>query len=291
MISHLCPSCRRVNAADAQRCRTCGAELADADTQRMPLQPLGATSSAGALWLDDLGEPQRALRPVHDPKAASPLLTLREIRLPPAPSVVVQPPAEELVVSDPVVQPPLTPETPIRSTSGTPLVADAAARSARKAANRAKVRRARLRGASAANGTTPAVPEVLVLEADDSAREQLCRLLQAFGFGVRTARDAAEASALAASRPFVAAFVDIALATADGGDGIDLCKHVREASGRRGGGAPVLVLAVAKLRPVDRVRAKLAGCDETILKPATRGSVARLLDARGIALPSDARRI
>lgn len=256
----------------------------------MPLQPLGATSSAGALWLDDLGEPQRA-RPIHDPKAPSPSLTLREIRLPPAPSVVVQPPAEELVVSDPVVQPPLTPETPIRSTSGTPLVADAAARSARKAANRAKVRRARLRGASAANGTTPAVPEVLVLEADDSAREQLCRLLQAFGFGVRTARDAAEASALAASRPFVAAFVDIALATADGGDGIDLCKHVREASGRRSGGAPVLVLAVAKLRPVDRVRAKLAGCDETILKPATRGSVARLLDARGIALPSDARRI
>jgi CheY-like chemotaxis protein len=249
MISHLCPSCRRFNAADAQRCRTCGAELLDADTQRMPLHPLAATSSAGALWLDDLGEPQRALRPIHDPKAMSPLLTLREIQLPPA-----------------------------------------AARSARKAANRAKVRRARLRGASAANGTTSTAPEVLVLEADDSAREQLCGLLQAFGFGVRTARDAAGASALLASRPFVAAFVDIALAAADGGDGIALCKQVREASERRDSGALVLVLVVAKLRPVDRVRAKLAGCDETILKPATRGSVARLLDARGIALPSDARR-
>jgi len=35
----------------------------------------------------------------------------------------------------------------------------------------------------------------------------------------------------------------------------------------------------------------LAGCDEAILKPFTRGSVASVLDARGVALPSDARHL
>ena len=38
-----------------------------------------------------------------------------------------------------------------------------------------------------------------------------------------------------------------------------------------------------------RVRAELAGCDEVIAKPVTRGSVARVLDGRGVWLPCDAR--
>jgi CheY-like chemotaxis protein len=363
MVINLCPTCRRVNAADARRCHACGGDLYDTETQAAPLQTLAASRSASALWLDDLGEPPRTHRRMSEPETASPLITLRDIGLPPAPAPVVQPPAEELVVSDPIVQPPLTVEAPIRDTRdaslipvvqppaeelvvsdpvvqrplteeapirdtrdaslipvvqppaeelvvsdpvvqpplireapsrntlGAPLVADAAARSARKAANKAKVRRARLRSASAAGSGSAAVPDVLVLDADDSSRAQLSGLLRAFGFGVRSAVDAAEAASLAASWPFVAAFVDIALTTADGGDGIDLCKQIHEVSAHRDGGAPVLVLLVAQLRSVDRVRAKLAGCDETILKPVTRGSVARLLDARGVALPSDARRI
>jgi hypothetical protein len=51
----------------------------------------------------------------------------------------------------------------------------------------------------------------------------------------------------------------------------------------------LLVLASAALQPMDRVRAELAGCDETIVKPVTRGSVAGALDKRGIALPVDPR--
>jgi hypothetical protein len=52
-----------------------------------------------------------------------------------------------------------------------------------------------------------------------------------------------------------------------------------------------LVLVAARLQPTDRVRAALAGCDETILKPMSRGVVARVLDVRGISLPSDERRV
>ena len=40
---------------------------------------------------------------------------------------------------------------------------------------------------------------------------------------------------------------------------------------------------------MDRVRAELAGCEEIIAKPVTRGSVAAVLDSRGIALPADRR--
>jgi hypothetical protein len=44
-----------------------------------------------------------------------------------------------------------------------------------------------------------------------------------------------------------------------------------------------------RLKPTDRVLAELAGCEETILKPVTRTSVAAALDSRGVALPADRR--
>ncbi|MFY9510123.1 MAG: hypothetical protein WAQ05_04020, partial [Rubrivivax sp.] len=54
--------------------------------------------------------------------------------------------------------------------------------------------------------------------------------------------------------------------------------------------AMLRVLTSAPLSPVQRVRASLAGFDEVLAKPVSRGNVARVLDARGIVLPSDARR-
>jgi hypothetical protein len=50
------------------------------------------------------------------------------------------------------------------------------------------------------------------------------------------------------------------------------------------------VLVSTQLRPVERVRAKLAGCDGMLVKPVTRGDVARTLEACGLSLPADARR-
>ena len=65
---------------------------------------------------------------------------------------------------------------------------------------------------------------------------------------------------------------------------------MRERSRLPGETKPVLVLMALQLSATDRVRAGLAGIQEIVLGAPTRGSVAKVLDARGIALPSDARR-
>jgi CheY-like chemotaxis protein len=175
---------------------------------------------------------------------------------------------------------------PVRRPAHAPLVADKAARAALKVARRGAVRRDRLQSTAAASA---AAPDVLVLDADDTACHQMCSLLRGFGFGVRSTANVAEAFALATAQPFVAVFADVAL---DGsGGGIGLFQHVRGTAQRHGAGSTLLVLAAARLSHIDRVRAELAGCDEAITKPVSRGSVARVLDSHGVALPSDARRV
>ncbi len=98
------------------------------------------------------------------------------------------------------------------------------------------------------------------------------------------ADDPARARALSLARPFAVVFVDVPLDGSDGGAGIELVKHFQ------GQAEALLVLVSAALRPLDQVRAELAGCDATLGKPVSRGSVARVLDSHGIALPADARR-
>ena len=274
MRPKLCPSCEHINSADTSICEACGTDWGEADTQRLPLRPVARVHSIGALWLDELGESRRTPRPADEPSLASRSTTLRETHVPLAPALVVQAPA---------------PDGLVRDATDTTLAADV--RADQKATQRAEVRRRRLRRPSGTGGAARITPEVLVLDANDTSRDSLCHLLRAFGFGVHAMSDPAEASALAASRVLVAIFVDMALMTANGGDGIELCSQIREIRQRRDAGASVLVLLAARLRPIDRVRAELAGCDEVILKPVSRGVVARALDARGILLPSDERRI
>jgi CheY-like chemotaxis protein len=281
MTANLCPVCRSVIPTDAQRCSVCGAALDEWDARAPPVRPPTEGRPASALWLDDPVAPPHPPEPADEPEAAPLSITLREIDLPPPPEVLAGPPSP---------RPPTSAEGLVMSDPEPPLITEAAQLALNKTARRATVRRERLLGESAAGVAAPTVPEVLVLDADDTARDQICSLLRAFGFGVHAANDAGKASALVASRAFAAAFVDIALDGADGGAGIDLCKHVRNASRRRGGAPTLLVLVAAQLPPTDRVRADLAGCDEVILKPVTRGSVARVLDSHHIVLPSDLRR-
>jgi CheY-like chemotaxis protein len=305
MSVNLCPACRQVNEPGAKRCLACSASLRGSDTVILPLRPTAPPRDlAGVLWLDDLMAPKREA-PVLPPPAPAPVpvpapavetelsITLREIDAPPADGdipVVVATLVEDLVVSGPGVEVPVLRDAVVHRSRGNAPPADPVWQAEQRAAKRASVRRARLRSNSGPASDEPAVPEVLVLDADDAARDQLCTLLRAFGFGVHSVADAGKAALLVASRPFVAAFVDIVLDASDGGAGIDLCKHIK-APAAAGRPTAMLVLVAAQLRPVDRVRAGLAGCDEMLAKPVTRGSVARLLDARGIALPSDARRI
>jgi CheY-like chemotaxis protein len=51
-----------------------------------------------------------------------------------------------------------------------------------------------------------------------------------------------------------------------------------------------LIVVTGSPRPVERVRAELAGCDAFLLKPVSRGAVAQALEACGVALPIDSRR-
>ncbi|HTP72275.1 MAG TPA: hypothetical protein VML58_08660 [Burkholderiaceae bacterium] len=144
---------------------------------------------------------------------------------------------------------------------------------------------------AASPAVAPAVvadaPTILLLRATSADADPLSEQLKAFGFDVRLRTDLPD---LPAPWPFVAVFVDLALRPADGGDAIDLCNEVRERSRLPGVLKPVLVLVADQLSPTNRVRAGLAGCNEILLGAISRGSVAKVLDTRGIKLPSDQRK-
>jgi hypothetical protein len=55
--------------------------------------------------------------------------------------------------------------------------------------------------------------------------------------------------------------------------------------------APAVLTVTAKLQPASRVRAALFGISSPLIKPVTRGDVARALEACDVILPSDARRL
>ena len=277
MLINLCHACRRVNAADAKHCDACGVLLEGAATRPRPLR--GSRRQAATALPEPAPSPELAI-------------TLREVGAAPAgsaawPAAARRVTSEEVLISDHEMRPHL-----VRPMAATPDAAapalPGAARSNDKAERRAAVRRSRKRVTPAVDDP-PVVPEVLVFDAHDGDRDRLCNLLRGFGFGVHAVDRADKAAVLAVSRDFVAAFVDIALDAGDGGAGIDLCKRVRAVGPRPDGSQTLLVLVKAKLKPMDRVRAELVGCDETVAKPVTRGSVAGLLDARGIALPTDPR--
>ena len=279
MPANQCPACRYLNAPEVRRCEACGADLGTWDALPLPVLTFTQVDATGALWLDDLPQPEghRASVPDAAPEEAPMSLSLREVEA--APLLAAAPRGPREPASDAARE---------GTVDGPPAGVEAAARAQRKAARRAQVRRARLRGSAAGDDAVSPQHEILVLAPDDGSRDQLCGLLRAFGFGVHIG---ARHSVDTPSRPMVAVFVDMAIDLEGGGDGIDLCHLLHEADRRRGGHAPVLVLVAGRLRPVDQVRATLAGCDDVLQKPVTRGSVASVLDARGITLPSDARRL
>jgi len=275
MMFKLCPACRYVNDADATRCEDCGAPLGPGDA----VGPAAATATGAiaeaapplvALTLRDMLAPPPANTAPRDGAAAGGSAPHRA-----EPSPAFPPLDEQWLAADPPPAP-----------SASPAPEDPQARTAlaeARAARRAAVRRARLQASAADTGHF--VPEVLVLDRDAVARDTLSGLLRLFGFGVIGVADAGRATLLLTERPFTAVFADIALDGADGGIGIEFCRHLRE------GAAPkVLVLVSEPLNAVDRVRAQLLGFDGMLPKPARRGDVAGVLDARGVALPCDARR-
>lgn len=266
-------------------------------TQPQPRPALRQPASSGAIWLDDLALPQAQDSAAHAadtvpgtlPELAITLLEVEAGAPVSAQWSLASPPPHAAALMWPDHEPPRVP-------APAPAIARVASLSAqphtvqarRKAERRAAVRKSRLRSKTTADAASTA-SEVLVFDTHTVERERLRKLLRDFGFRVYAVGSADEAAALAASHSFVAAFVDIALELNDGRDGLDLCQRVRTAGASRGGVEALLIVTATRLKPTDRVRAELAGCDELILKPVTRGSVAGVLDSRGVVLPTDQR--
>jgi hypothetical protein len=203
------------------------------------------------------------------------VLNLLDVEVPLAPASSEVPIDDGLVRSDAEVRP-------------VPWLGDPEAeRAEQKASRRAQVRRERQRDTEPEALASDA-PAILVFCAQDGASGPLCALLHAFGFSVTTMRDL---PTLPAPWPFVAVFVDVTQGALPAADAIDLCNQVRESSRLPGERRPALVLVAEQLSSTDRVRAGLAGCNEVIVGSISRGDVAGALEARGITLPSDARRV
>jgi CheY-like chemotaxis protein len=214
----------------------------------------------------------------NDPGANDLTLTLRSLDEPAAQGgETVSAPIPELVPSDPV------------DASGNSVLPEVA-RSVKKAARRAAVRRARLATASRESGAASGLADLLVLDENDAARKQLSSLLEGFGFCVHAALSIAQAREMLAARPFAAVFLDIELDGTYQSAGADLCRRVKRVLTRTPGRAPALIIISERMRPVDRVRAAMAGSDRFLLKPLSRGDVVRALEDCEVFLPLDARR-
>ena len=202
--------------------------------------------------------------------------------------IIVEPP----LLMDAVLLPPRpTPAAPVAAPGPPPVSPEVAARNAAKAAARAAARRARLQHVHTDPGQLEQLRDVLVLDADDAASAHLGKLLELFGFRVHVARDIAQAADVLSRGPLVAAFLDIALNGADQGDGLILLQTIHDLPRLVGHPTPAVLIVTAELQPADRVRAALAGINSPLIKPVTRGDVARALEASDVLLPADARRL
>jgi CheY-like chemotaxis protein len=162
-----------------------------------------------------------------------------------------------------------------------------ASHSAKKAAARAAARRARLASLRAEPGSQESLRDVLVIDADNAASAHLCALLQRFGFTTYCVRSVGQASEHLALRLYAAILMDIAL----DGPGLALLEQIQTLPLPLGQAAPAVLLVRARSEPSDRVRAALAGIAPPLIKPLSRGDLARALEDCRVALPSDERRI
>ena len=248
---------------------------------RYPAAPHPAPSSRDA---DDRGR--------NDPDEiifSRPPVLFDAVRMSPEPEPeATQPGAFYWTAPEPAVAPAPDPAPAVGPTAET---VEIEARHARKAAARTAARRARQAHVHTDPGELEHMRDVLVLDADAESSAQLVALLELFGFRVHEARNIAQAADILSRHPLVAAFLDIALDGTDQGDGLTLLQTIHDLPRLVGHTAPAVLTVTKELQPADRVRAALAGINSPLIKPVTRGDVARALEACYVTLPADARRL
>ena len=324
---NVCPACVRLNLPDAGICSTCGTPLQGAvqkpsetfvdltemelDADTTPSVHLDApelrrwfNSRTGGL---DASTESAHAAPMREPDAplAPPLppLTLREVEAMSAPDDDATP-ADSLppgvIQSDPDAPTPqalpkratvaAAPPQARRSTTPATAANNAPdAKASTKVQRRAQVRRKVL--ANKGQPVTTATPaDALVLESDDTARTQLCALLEAFGFRTHPVQSTMQAVRMLAAKRYAVAFLSIIFDGSAAPASHDLCSRVKAPPVHAHDPVCALIVVTGSARPLERVRAELAGCDAFVPKPASRGAVAQALESCGVALPIDSRR-
>ncbi len=214
----------------------------------------------------------------REPDPPLPPLTLRDLAAMPNRNHNVAP-------ADPLLQ-----GLPADPSSAAPSRTSPASKAANKALRRAQVRR-KLQASQPQTLATAVSADALVLEGDETARESLCTLLAAFGFRTHTVQSSGEAVRMLAAKRYAVAFVNISFDDAASPASHELCSRVKAPARHAHDTVSALVVVTSDTaRPVERVRAELAGCDAFLLKPVSRGTVARALEVCGVPLPIDSRR-
>jgi CheY-like chemotaxis protein len=153
-----------------------------------------------------------------------------------------------------------------------------------KAERRAKVRQRQLRTRRdrAMPSTAPPI-DILLLEPDAASRTLIASVLEDFGFRIHMVVDTADVAAMSVQRRHAAVLLGLG---APDLDTASLCRQLRRLPAF--GATPVFAIGDPG-RHAERVRMQLAGAQDTLMRPLTRGALAQTLDRHGVVLPRDPR--
>jgi DNA-binding NarL/FixJ family response regulator len=113
---------------------------------------------------------------------------------------------------------------------------------------------------------------VLIVDEDESCREELARVLGLHGFSVVQAAAGDAALALARGLDLSAAILEIPLG---GLSGYELCQQIKAENGPD---VAVIFLSGVRTEPYDRVAGLLLGADDYLVKPFSPGELVTRLD-------------
>ena len=107
-------------------------------------------------------------------------------------------------------------------------------------------------------------PRALVVDDSASVRKQLELELEFFNVTVDYAEDGESALKLSSERSYDVAFLDVVLPDIDG---FQICKHIKSAAED-----VKVIMLTGKASQADKIKGKLAGCDDYLVKPVGRNT-------------------